>query len=157
MLIVEQLYAKKKIISAVCHGPAALVLVKDPETGKSILDGKKVTGFSNAEEETTPYADYDNILGFSLEDKLKSLSGGHYEGASPNYSEKVFADGLVFTGRSSSSCVTSIATDHDQAPTLPRPSRSRRRSSRPCLLRFRRVRDIVQPEAARKKQMQYDY
>jgi putative intracellular protease/amidase len=38
------------IISAVCHGPAGLVLAKGPD-GSSLIKGKKVTGFTNSEEE----------------------------------------------------------------------------------------------------------
>ena len=36
-------------MSAVCHGPAALVGVTD-DAGSSIFAGKRVTGFSDAEE-----------------------------------------------------------------------------------------------------------
>jgi putative intracellular protease/amidase len=45
-----QFYHSGKIVSAVCHGVAALVGVTDTQ-GKSIFAGKNVTGFSNAEEE----------------------------------------------------------------------------------------------------------
>ena len=38
-----------KVVSSVCHGPNGLVNVKS-STGKHIVDGKKVTGFSNTEE-----------------------------------------------------------------------------------------------------------
>jgi putative intracellular protease/amidase len=39
-----------KIISAVCHGPAGLVLAKGAD-GAPLIKGKKVTGFTNTEEE----------------------------------------------------------------------------------------------------------
>jgi putative intracellular protease/amidase len=42
-----QFYNSGKIVSAVCHGVAALVGVTDTQ-GKSIFAGKNVTGFSNA-------------------------------------------------------------------------------------------------------------
>jgi putative intracellular protease/amidase len=45
-----QFYQSGKIVSAVCHGLAALVGVTDVQ-GKSIFAGKNVTGFSNVEEE----------------------------------------------------------------------------------------------------------
>jgi putative intracellular protease/amidase len=45
-----QFYHSGKIVSAACHGVAALVGVTDTQ-GKSIFAGKNVTGFSNAEEE----------------------------------------------------------------------------------------------------------
>lgn len=40
-----------KIISAVCHGPAGLVLAKGPDGSSPLVKGKKVTGFTNSEEE----------------------------------------------------------------------------------------------------------
>ncbi|OLE52392.1 MAG: hypothetical protein AUG51_18310 [Acidobacteria bacterium 13_1_20CM_3_53_8] len=39
------------IVSAVCHGPAILPGIIDPKTGKSIIAGKKVTGFTTKGEE----------------------------------------------------------------------------------------------------------
>lgn len=39
-----------KVISAVCHGPAGLVLAKGAD-GAPLIKGKKVTGFTNTEEE----------------------------------------------------------------------------------------------------------
>src|SRR6187431_512495 len=49
--IVEEFYNKDKIISAVCHGPAGLLQATD-KNGDSILKNKKVTGFTNEEEQT---------------------------------------------------------------------------------------------------------
>ncbi|KAJ7733831.1 class I glutamine amidotransferase-like protein [Mycena olivaceomarginata] len=83
-----------KIVSAVCHGLAALVGVTDAQ-GKSIFAGKNVTGFSNVEEE---------ILGttkeipFSTEDRIISL-GGKYTTADKPYEPKVVVDGLLLTGQ----------------------------------------------------------
>lgn len=56
-----QFYNAKKPVSAVCHGPAALVKAKTQQ-GDSILKGKKVTGFANSEEAQTPYNDFEKIL-----------------------------------------------------------------------------------------------
>jgi putative intracellular protease/amidase len=49
--IVEDFYNDKKVISAVCHGPAGLLQATD-KNGNSILRNKRVTGFTNGEEET---------------------------------------------------------------------------------------------------------
>ena len=46
----EQFWKAGKIVSAVCHGPAALVKAVDGE-GKSIFEGRRFTGFSNNEEQ----------------------------------------------------------------------------------------------------------
>jgi putative intracellular protease/amidase len=39
-----------KIVGAVCHGPIGLILAKNAE-GKPLVSGKRVTGFTNSEEE----------------------------------------------------------------------------------------------------------
>jgi len=96
-MLILQFYNAKKPVSAVCHGPAALVLAKRSD-GKSILNGIPVTGFSNAEEAQTPYNDFEKILPFSLEDKLGQL-GGKYETAGP-WQPKVIWEGGVLTGKS---------------------------------------------------------
>lgn len=50
--IAANVYAKTQgIVSAVCHGGAIFPGVVDPGTGKSVIDGKKVTGFTTQGEE----------------------------------------------------------------------------------------------------------
>lgn len=45
------MYAKGYIISAVCHGGAIFPGITDKSTGKSIISGKEVTGFTTQGEE----------------------------------------------------------------------------------------------------------
>lgn len=50
--IAANLYANTQgIVSAVCHGGAIFPGIIDPGTGKSIIDGKTVTGFTTQGEE----------------------------------------------------------------------------------------------------------
>lgn len=86
-------------MSAVCHGPGALILATNPTTKRSIFAGARATGFSNSEEALTPYNDFVNILPFSLEDKIKEL-GGKYEKADQDWGVKVIWDQGVLTGKS---------------------------------------------------------
>ena len=78
--------SKGKIVSAVCHGPAGL-----PE---SIVKGKRVTGFTNAEEVAVGKQD---VVPFSLEDRLKEY-GADFE-AGPDWSSHVIVDGKLITGQ----------------------------------------------------------
>lgn len=39
------------LVTAVCHGAAIFADLLDPETGKPIVDGKKITGFTTEGEE----------------------------------------------------------------------------------------------------------
>ena len=64
-----------KIVSAVCHGPAALLDVK-LEDGSALIKGRKLTSFSNAEEAGYAQAD----VPFNLEDALKA-EGAEYSSA----------------------------------------------------------------------------
>merc|ERR1712032_691051 len=48
--LAEEIYAAGNVVSAVCHGPAALVNVK-LASGELLAKGKKVTAFTNGEED----------------------------------------------------------------------------------------------------------
>jgi putative intracellular protease/amidase len=97
--LVEAFYAAGKPIAAVCHGPAALFAAKKDGGEKSVLDGKRVTGFSNTEEEQVKMKD---AMPFSLEDELVK-AGGKYEKAEEAWGEKVITDGLIITGQNPAS------------------------------------------------------
>ncbi|KAG7287375.1 hypothetical protein NEMBOFW57_006886 [Staphylotrichum longicolle] len=95
--LIREFAAKGKVVSAVCHGPAALVDVE----GGQFLRGKKVTGFSNAEEKAVGL---DSAVPFLLEDRLREAVGkeGAYEVAG-NWQEKVVVDGKLITGQNPAS------------------------------------------------------
>lgn len=82
-----------KPVAAVCHGPAALI--KAAELDPLILKGRKVTGFSNAEEKLAMR--YANIP-YHLEDRLKDLEADYSKGIIPFLSH-VEVDGLLITGQ----------------------------------------------------------
>lgn len=82
-----------KPVAAVCHGPAALL--KAAELNPSILQGKRVTGFSNTEEKLALRA---NKIPYQLEDRLKE-SGAEYHNAMLPFASHVEVDGLLITGQ----------------------------------------------------------
>ena len=49
--ITANMYDAGDIISAVCHGGAIFPVITDSKTGKSIIAGKKVTGFATRGED----------------------------------------------------------------------------------------------------------
>ncbi len=65
--IASEIYENNGVVSAVCHGPAALLNVK-LNSGKYLVDGKKINAFTN-EEETAVGAE--KIVPFMLETSLK--------------------------------------------------------------------------------------
>ncbi|CAF0884019.1 unnamed protein product [Rotaria sp. Silwood1] len=91
--LAEQFWKQGKILSAVCHGPAALVNVKD-ENGKSIFFGRKATSFSNEEEEQVKLT---NAIPFLVETRIKQL-GAHYEKNDKPWGPHVTVDGQLILG-----------------------------------------------------------
>ncbi|KDR68120.1 hypothetical protein GALMADRAFT_105192 [Galerina marginata CBS 339.88] len=91
--LIQQFWDSGKIVSAVCHGSAALTSAVDA-AGKSIFIGRTATGFSNAEEE-----DLDTVkdIPFLLEDRIIQL-GGKYVKADKIW-EKIVVDGNLITGQ----------------------------------------------------------
>ena len=81
------------VISAVCHGVVGLLPIKNDD-GKSFIDGRKVTGFSNAEEKLNGLLDK---VPYSTEDALKK-AGAIYTCGDP-YTDHVVADGNLITGQ----------------------------------------------------------
>ncbi|WVR03609.1 hypothetical protein IAU60_000601 [Kwoniella sp. DSM 27419] len=100
--LVQDFYAAKKPVAAVCHGPGGFVSATKPGTDEPLLKGVEYTGFSNAEEAQTPYNDFVNILPFSLEDKLQTL-GGKYTKADEPWGVKVVWDQGILTGQNPAS------------------------------------------------------
>ncbi len=84
------------IVAAVCHGPCAFLGVK-LEDGASLIKGRRLTSFSNAEEDG--YASDD--VPFSLESALVA-EGAKYE-ATDVWQPKVVVDGRLMTGQNPAS------------------------------------------------------
>lgn len=91
--LIQSFYNNNKPIAFVCHAPAALVNVKDKD-GKYLIAGKKVTGFSNTEEEAVKLT---KVVPFLLEDKLKENGANYSKGA--DWSSYVVEDGLLLSGQ----------------------------------------------------------
>src|SRR5664279_67337 len=69
--LIEVIVKANKPVGAVCYAPAAFVNVRG-EDGKYLVKGKRVTGFTNAEEKAVGLAE---IVPFLLEDRLKERGG----------------------------------------------------------------------------------
>lgn len=95
--LIQDFITAGKPVAAVCHAPAALIHVKD-KNGDPLVKGKKVTGFTNTEEEAVKLTD---VVPFLLEDELKA-KGGLYS-KSADWSSYVVKDGLLITGQNPAS------------------------------------------------------
>ncbi len=87
------LYQQNGIVAAVCHGPAALLNIKLAD-GSLLVAGKKVTGFSNSEEQQVKLAE---VMPYSLEDQLKQ-QGSSYS-AAVSWQSHVVVDERLITGQ----------------------------------------------------------
>lgn len=93
--LLQDMLQQQKPVAAVCHGPAALLQVRDAK-GNSVLQGRKVAGFSNTEEkmfakemiERYPYLLQDAMI----------AAGADYQQAEPMLPMTV-QDGLLITGQ----------------------------------------------------------
>ncbi len=85
------------VVSAVCHGPAALVDLEID--GKKLVADQPVAGFSNAEEEAVGLT---KVVPFLLEDALRA-SGGQYSKAVENFGAHVAIGRNLVTGQNPAS------------------------------------------------------
>ncbi|MHC0507497.1 type 1 glutamine amidotransferase domain-containing protein [Achromobacter aegrifaciens] len=97
--LIETMLAAGKPVAAVCHAPGVLRHAKTAD-GKPLVQGRQVTGFSNAEEAAVQLSD---VVPFLVEDELKQLGGQYTSG--PDWQPHVVGDGLLVTGQNPASSV----------------------------------------------------
>ena len=94
--LIEAFYTNKKPVAFVCHSPGALKNVK--VNGEYLVKGKKVTGFSNTEEEAVGLT---KVVPFLLEDALQ-INGATYSKIG-DWQPYAVEDGLLITGQNPAS------------------------------------------------------
>ena len=95
--LIEAFVKANKPVGAVCHAPAAFVNVRRKD-GEYLVKGKRVTGFTNAEEKAVGLAE---VVPFLLEDRLKERGGIYRKGA--DWMPHVEVDGKLVTGQNPAS------------------------------------------------------
>ncbi|MFN9473917.1 type 1 glutamine amidotransferase domain-containing protein [Acidovorax sp.] len=95
--LIEKTFAAGKPLALVCHAPGVLRHAKAPD-GKHLVDGKKVTGFTNSEEEAVQLT---KVVPFLVEDMLQA-AGGHYSKGA-DWAPYVLTDGNLITGQNPAS------------------------------------------------------
>ena len=101
--LIEAFIAASKPVALVCHAPGVLRHVKTP-AGRPLVEGKKVTGFTNTEEEAVGLT---KIVPFLVEDVLKANGGVYSQGE--DWSSYVVSDGLLITGQNPASSSAAAA------------------------------------------------
>lgn len=95
--LIQGFWKAHKPVAAVCHAPSVLLNVVD-ENGDFLVKDKKVTGFTNTEEEAVQLT---NVVPFLLEDELQN-KGGLYS-KKEDWASYVVTDGLLITGQNPAS------------------------------------------------------
>jgi putative intracellular protease/amidase len=95
--LITRAAAAGKPVAAVCHAPAVFRHVKRPD-GQPFVTGKRVTGFTNTEEQAVGLT---QVVPFLVEDMLKE-KGGIYSKAA-DWQPYAVTDGLLVTGQNPAS------------------------------------------------------
>ena len=95
--LLETFFQQGKPMGLVCHAPGVLRNTKRDD-GEPLVKGKRVTGFSNTEEEAMQLT---QVVPFLLEDMLKSNEGLYNKGA--DWESYVEIDGNLLTGQNPAS------------------------------------------------------
>jgi putative intracellular protease/amidase len=94
--LIESFYNSGKPIALVCHAPGVLRHVQ--YNGEPLVKGKRVTGFTNEEEEAVQLT---KVVPFLVEDELKRL-GANFEKVA-NWQPFSIIDGHLVTGQNPAS------------------------------------------------------
>ncbi|MCS4230553.1 putative intracellular protease/amidase [Stenotrophomonas maltophilia] len=95
--LIESFIEAGKPVALVCHAPGVLRHVK-AATGRPLVEGLQVTGFTNTEEEGVGLT---QVVPFLVEDELKANGGQYSKG--PDWGSYVVRDGLLITGQNPAS------------------------------------------------------
>ncbi|OUR95690.1 hypothetical protein A9Q84_14410 [Halobacteriovorax marinus] len=95
--ISKEIYESGGVVSAICHGTAALSDIK-LSNGKYLIEGKRFSAFTSEEEKMIKQLD---IIPFLLEDKLTQRGGKHIYGKA--WAVNVIVDGRLVTGQNPAS------------------------------------------------------
>jgi putative intracellular protease/amidase len=108
--LIEAFYNSGKPVAAVCHSPAVFhrVMIQ----GAPLLKGKRVTGFTNGEEEEVKLT---RVIPFLVEDELMRV-GAIFEKVA-NWQPFAIRDGRVITGQNPASSTTAARTLLDYLST----------------------------------------
>lgn len=95
--VTRAVYENGGVVSAVCHGPAALVGVTLSD-GAPLVAGRRVAAFTDKEEAAVGLTD---VVPFLLASRLRELGAEHVP--APDFQAQVVSDGRLVTGQNPAS------------------------------------------------------
>jgi putative intracellular protease/amidase len=92
-----EFYNKEKISAALCHGTSLLLYLKNKDARTPLIQGKKMTGFTDEEEDYADKAVGKKVMPFRIEDEAKKL-GAIFQKANA-FQPYAIQDGNLITGQ----------------------------------------------------------
>ncbi|KAF2825877.1 IgE-binging protein [Ophiobolus disseminans] len=86
------------LVTAVCHGPALFAGLLDPDTGRPVIEGKKITGFTTEAEEQMGVLDALRAWNEPLVDEHAKALGAEYVRPKGVWDDFHVTDGRIITG-----------------------------------------------------------
>jgi putative intracellular protease/amidase len=97
-----EFYNKGKISAALCHGTSLLLYLKNNDN-KPIIQGRKMTGFTNEEEDFADRVIGKRVMPFRIEDEARKLGADFKKGNA--FGAFAIRDGNLITGQQQNSGV----------------------------------------------------
>jgi putative intracellular protease/amidase len=96
--IAEDVWKRGGVVAAVCHGGAIFTGIKDKVTGKSIVAGKEVTGFSTEGDKMAGVLDKIHGDGVKTTEESAVLAGARYVAPPTPFEAFSVSSGRLVTG-----------------------------------------------------------
>jgi D-lactate dehydratase len=96
--VAEDVWQRGGIVAAVCHGGAIFMGIKDAKTGKSIIDGKDVTGFSTEGDRLAGVLERIHGDGVDTTEESAVKAGAHYVAPPVPFDAFSITSGRIVTG-----------------------------------------------------------
>ncbi|KAF2259369.1 class I glutamine amidotransferase-like protein [Lojkania enalia] len=96
--IAAKIWENGGVVSAVCHGPAIFPDLNDPATGKPIIEGKTITGFTTQAEEEMKLMSTLRSWNELLVDEIAQKLGAKYTRSAGVWDDFNVTDGRLVTG-----------------------------------------------------------
>jgi putative intracellular protease/amidase len=96
--VAENVWERGGVVSSVCHGGAIFPGIKDAQTGKSIIAGKQVTGFSTEGDRIAGVLDRIHGDGVKTTEESAGIAGARYVAPPTPFEAFFVTSGRVVTG-----------------------------------------------------------
>jgi putative intracellular protease/amidase len=107
--VAEEVWRRGGVVAAVCHGGAIFTGIKDAKTGRSIIAGKNVTGFSTEGDKMAGVLDRIHGDGVKTTEESAGIAGAHYVAPPLPFDAFSITSGRIVTGANPASAHITVA------------------------------------------------